>query len=108
MVVRRGEPGARTAPGRDSGTDAGMVTAELAVALPTVVLVAVLALSAVQIVMTQVRCRDAAGVAARLAARGERADVVEAAVTSTAPADSRLALRRDGDLFVASVSAHVH
>jgi hypothetical protein len=84
-----------------------MVTAELAVALPTVVLVTVLALSGVQIVMTQVRCRDAAGVAARLAARGESGDDVSAAVMSTAPADSHLALRREGDLVAASVSTHV-
>jgi hypothetical protein len=111
MVVRRGEPGARTAPDRDSdpesGPEAGMVTAELALALPTVVLVAVLALSGVQIVMTQVRCRDAAGVAARLAARGESGDVVSAAVTSTAPADSHLAMRREGELVAATVSTEL-
>ena len=84
-----------------------MVTAELAVALPAVVLIAVLALSGVQVAMTQVRCLDAAGVAARLAARGETADVVAAAVSSTAGGQTHLSIRREGDLVEASVGAQV-
>ena len=80
-----------------------MVTAELAVALPTVALVALLALSGVQVVMTQLRCRDAAGIAARLSARGETAAVVEMAVTAAAPAGGQLSVRRDGELVEATV-----
>jgi hypothetical protein len=84
-----------------------MVTAEIAVALPAVVLVALFALSGLQVEMTQLRCRDAAGIAARLAARGETAATVSSAVSSAAPAGSRLTLRRAGDLVEAQVSAQV-
>jgi len=84
-----------------------MVTAELAVALPTLVLVALLALAGVQLAMTQLECRDAAGVAARLAARGERADVVALAATSTAPDGSHLSITHDGELIEAVVRAQV-
>ncbi|MGA8980933.1 MAG: TadE family type IV pilus minor pilin [Pedococcus sp.] len=48
-----------------------MVTAELAVALPALVLVLVVALSAVTTVLDQVRCVDAARATARALARGE-------------------------------------
>ena len=84
-----------------------MVTAELAVALPTLVLVAMFAVSGLQVAMAQLACRDAAGVAARLAARGESDDVVAAAVGSTAPVGSHLSIRDDGNLVVASVHAQV-
>jgi Flp pilus assembly protein TadG len=84
-----------------------MVTAELAVALPALVLVALFALSGVQVAMTQLRCRDAAGVAARLAARGESATSVSTAMSSAAPPGVRLAVRRDGELVEAEVSAQV-
>ena len=103
MRARCGEPCALIA----LGSDGGMVTAELAVALPTLVLVALLALCGVQVVMAEVRCRDAAGVAARLAARDENADVVSAAVASAAAPGSSLALRRDGDLLIATVHTDV-
>ena len=48
-----------------------MATVELAVALPALVLVLVVALSAVTTVLDQVRCVDAARATARAAARGE-------------------------------------
>lgn len=50
--------------------EAGMVTAEIAVALPAVVLVLLLVLSAVSAGVTQLRVTDAARVAARQAAIG--------------------------------------
>lgn len=84
-----------------------MVTAELAVALPAVVLVALFALSGLQVAMTQLRCRDAAWIAARLTARGESAATVSAAMSSAAPPGVRLALRRDGELVQAQVSEQV-
>jgi Flp pilus assembly protein TadG len=52
-----------------------MATAEFAVAMPAVVLVLVLALSAVVSVMDQVRCVDAARATARALARGDPQDV---------------------------------
>ena len=84
-----------------------MVTAELAIALPVLVLVGLLAVCGVQAVLTQLRCRDAAGVAARLAGRGESDDVVAAAVAVAAPHGSTLSVRREGELVVASVQAQV-
>ncbi|HET7529593.1 MAG TPA: TadE family type IV pilus minor pilin [Mycobacteriales bacterium] len=59
--------------------DEGMVTAELAVALPTVVVVLLAAVTAVAAVGTQLRCTDAAASAARLLARGEPAAVARTA-----------------------------
>src|SRR3954454_18658401 len=47
-----------------------MVTAELAVALPTVVVTLVAAITALFAVTMQLRCTDAAATAARLVARG--------------------------------------
>lgn len=91
----------------EASIETGMVTAELAVALPAVVLVAMFALSGLQVEMTQLRCRDAAGIAARLAGRGETAATVSAAMSAGAPPGVRLALRRDGELVEAQVSAQV-
>ena len=84
-----------------------MVTAELAVTLPSVVLVALLALSGVQVAMAQLRCRDAAGIAARLSARGEATEVVGAAATSAAPARADLSVQREGELVLATVRTQV-
>jgi hypothetical protein len=63
-----------------------MVSAELALAIPTVVAVLVLGLSAVQMGVDQVRCVQAAGLGARALVRGDaearvRADVARAAPT---------------------------
>ena len=66
--------------------DEGMVTAELAVALPTVVVVLLAAVSALVAVSTQLRCTDAAATAARLVARGESVSVARAAVRDVAGA----------------------
>ena len=68
--------------------DTGMVTAETAVALPALVLVLLVALGAVNVATTQLRCADAAAVGARLAARGEPATTVRAAARAAAPGTS--------------------
>ncbi|WP_120313480.1 TadE family type IV pilus minor pilin [Mycobacterium alsense] len=70
-------------------------------------LVAVLALclAGVTAVSMQVRCVDAAREAARLAARGDERSALETA-RRIAPAGSRVQVRRDGDLLVATVVAH--
>lgn len=65
--------------------DRGMVTAELAVALPALVVVVAAALGGIAAMTAQVRCADAAATAARLAGRGEPAAVVAAATTAAAP-----------------------
>lgn len=63
--ARRPEPGTR------EGLETGSVTAELAVAMPALVLLLAVALTAVSAVTTQMRCVDAAREAARAAARGD-------------------------------------
>ncbi|WP_299446709.1 TadE family type IV pilus minor pilin [uncultured Phycicoccus sp.] len=65
--------------------DPGMVTAELAVAIPVLVVVLALALSAVRLGLDRVRVVDAAHVGARLAARGEGPLAVRAAALRAAP-----------------------
>lgn len=85
-----------------------MVTAELAVALPVLVLAGLLAVGWVQVVTTQLRCLDAAVVAARLAARGEATADVESVGHAAAPRDAHLTVSRTGDVVSASVVTRVH
>ena len=88
--------------------DSGMVTAELAVGLPVLVLAALLAVAGVQVVSAQLRCLDAAGVAARLAARGEPAGDVESIAHAVAPQSAQVSVARTGDVVAAAVAARVH
>ena len=74
-----------------------MVTAELAVALPSLVLVLAVALAAVDLGLAQVRCVDAARLGARLVARAEPQSVVLTAVRRAAPGDAHVAVARNGD-----------
>ncbi len=62
-----------------------MVTAELAVAVPAVVLVLAMCLAAVRVAVDQVRCVDAARIAARAAARGDPVEQVTSLGRSAAP-----------------------
>lgn len=55
----------------DADRQEGAASAELAVALPAVAVVLAAVLSVGQVVLTQVRCVDAARAGARAAARGE-------------------------------------
>ncbi|MDQ1603130.1 MAG: hypothetical protein QOE01_975 [Actinomycetota bacterium] len=76
------------------GQDRGSVTAETAVLLPALVVVLVLALWAVESVVTELRCVDAARVAARAAARGEPDRLVRAAALAAAPPHAQIQLTR--------------
>jgi hypothetical protein len=87
MTVR---PGRGEGAATGSAGEAGMVTAELAVALPTVVIVLLVAVGALVAVATQLRCTDAAATAARLVARGETATVARAAAREVAGAKARV------------------
>lgn len=62
-----------------------MVTAELAVAIPSVVLVLALCLGAAKAGVDQIRCVDAARVASRAAARGDDLARVRALAAEAAP-----------------------
>ncbi|MCK6080345.1 pilus assembly protein [Microbacterium sp. EYE_5] len=75
----------------------GSVAAEFAVTLPAVVLVIVLAVSALSVGGRHVRLEQAASQAARLAAREESADRVRDVAGAIAPG-SAVSTRRDGDV----------
>jgi Flp pilus assembly protein TadG len=76
-----------------------MVTAELALAVPTLLVLLSICLGLVGVVAARIRCIDAAGVAARLAARGESSATVAANARAIA-AHSVVTVRRWADGFV--------
>ncbi|EZP25188.1 TadE family type IV pilus minor pilin [Microbacterium oleivorans] len=82
----------------------GSVAAEFAVTVPAVVLVIVMAVSALSVGGRQGRLEHAAAQAARLAAREEPADRVRAAATALASGAS-VTTRRDGDLVCVDLTA---
>ncbi len=65
-----------------------MATAELAVALPALVVLVAAAMTAVSVLTAQLRCVDAAREGARAAARGEQAAVVRSLAERSGPAGS--------------------
>ena len=71
--------------------------------LPSVVLLAVLAVWAVMVGAAQLRCTDAAGVGARALARGEPAEEVRRVVAEVAPHGARVELGSAGELVVVEV-----
>lgn len=80
-----------------------MVTAELAVGLPVVVLTAAIAAAGIGLAAADLRCVATASVAARMAARGDDPAAVRASVAAQAP-QVRLTLTRDGQFVVAEAS----
>jgi hypothetical protein len=84
------------------------VTAEIAVALPALVLIVAIALWGVSVGAAHVACVDAARAGARAAARGEPMPAVRAAVLRAAPAGARVSARRDAELTVVAVSVEIH
>ena len=85
--------------------DRGMVTAELAVAVPVVVVVLALGLSAIRLGIDEVRCVDAARLAARALARDDsEASARELALTA-APPGASVSLRSGGGEVSATVAA---
>jgi hypothetical protein len=108
-VSRRPGPGRIAAAGPDprDGRETGMVTAELAVALPALVVVMVAALYGVALVTAQLRCADAAAVAARLAARGESSATVQSTALTAAPSGARLQLVDSATTVTATVTVRV-
>lgn len=106
MARTLGARGRRSrAPGRDR--ERGAATAELAVLLPALALVTVLAMWSVAVVVAQVRCVDAAGTGARALARGENPAVVREVVADVAPAGARLSFSRSRGLAIVQVRARV-
>ncbi len=92
---------------RSRRSDSGTATAEMAVALPALVLALAAALWAVLAGAAQVRCLDAAREGARVAARGDSEPLVLEAARRAAPAGAVVTVNRDGDLVRVSVRAEV-
>ncbi|WP_243791164.1 TadE family type IV pilus minor pilin [Saccharopolyspora gloriosae] len=84
--------------------DGGAVTVEAALGIGSVVAVFLLALSALSVLLSQLRCTDAAVEAARLAARGDRAGA-RVAVDRLAPAGATLTISTGDGLATAEVLA---
>lgn len=85
--------------------DGGMVTAELAVALPALVLVLGVLLGALALAADQVRCVDAASAAARSLARGEPAARAEGLARMLGPRQASVEPVVGPDLVTVRVSA---
>jgi hypothetical protein len=83
--------------------ESGMVTAEFAVVLPSVVLVLALSLGALGLALDQVRCVDAARAGARAASRGDSPRAVVLVASQAAPSEAMVSVSRFGDLVRVSV-----
>ena len=88
------------------GRDRGMVTAELAAALPVLVLVLAVALSAVAVVGARVRLQDAAREAARASARGDPG--VGRSLARAAAPGATITVARSGDAVAAVATEQLH
>ena len=86
--------------------ESGMITVELAAALPVLALLMLAGLSAVRVVDARERCLDAAREVARAAARGDDAAVARAG--AVAPGGARISIARGADEVTATVSLVVH
>ncbi|MEU8344959.1 TadE family type IV pilus minor pilin [Spirillospora sp. NPDC048832] len=84
-----------------------MATAEIAVALPALVLVTAAALWGLMAVSVQLTCTDAARTGARAAARGESLTAVRELVVRAVPKGATVRVHRDGATVHVDVSAPV-
>ena len=82
-----------------------MASAELAVAIPALVLVLAVALMGLRLGVDTLRCTDAARVGARVAARGEGVGAVRSAVLRDAPAGSAVSVSYAAGLVRVAVAA---
>ncbi|MEV3923399.1 TadE family type IV pilus minor pilin [Actinomadura coerulea] len=88
-------------------SDRGMATAEIAVALPSLVLITAMALWGVRAASIQLACTDAARSGARAAARGESLTAVRELVESGVPKEATVQLHRDEATVRVDISAPV-
>jgi Flp pilus assembly protein TadG len=87
--------------------DRGAVTAETALAVPSLVLVLLLAVWVLLGVTAQLRCLDAAHLGARAAARGESDQQVRSTVARVAPDGASVRVTRSEGVVEVRVSAEV-
>ncbi|TDD59072.1 hypothetical protein E1293_46645 [Actinomadura darangshiensis] len=84
-----------------------MATAEIAVALPALVLITAVALWGVTVASVQLTCTDAARAGARAAARGESLTAVRGLVVRAVPQKATVDVRRDEATVHVDISAPV-
>ncbi|TMQ80670.1 hypothetical protein ETD83_41705 [Actinomadura soli] len=87
--------------------DRGMATAEIAVALPTLVLITAIALWGLTAASVQLACTDAARTGARAAARGESLNAVRELVAKAVPEGATVKVSRDEATVQVDVSVPV-
>lgn len=87
--------------------DDGMVTAEAALVIPVLLAVTLTLAWAIGVGAAQVKLIDAAREGARLAARGEPQDVVDAAVRRAGPDGAHVEISRSGGTVSVRVVAEV-
>lgn len=102
------EPGSGRRPGSGPGRgwrgDRGYVTAETAMTVPVLVVVAGLLIWGVMAGVAQIECVDAARAGARAAARSEKpADVLRVA-REAAPSGAKVSVQRAGDVITVRVT----
>ncbi len=90
---------------RRRARDAGVATAEVAVALPALVVLVAAGMTAVSVLTAQLRCVDAAREAARAAARGESAAVVRSLAARSGPRGSQVEVSSPGEEVQVTVSS---
>ena len=90
-----------------TGGDRGTATAETAVVLPVLLVVLAMGVWVLAAVGAQLRCTDAAGVAARAAARGDDATSVRRAGLAVAPGSAELQVTNTADTVQVVVRAKV-
>lgn len=90
--------------GSEPSADRGSATAEVAIALPVVVLVLAVCLGGVNAALIRAQAQDAAAVAARMIARGDGESAARAHVGRVLPS-GRFALQSADDLRCVRVSA---
>lgn len=93
--------------GRWRPTDAGYATAEAALALPSLLVVLAVAVWVLACVGAQLRCVDAARVAARVAARGDSTTASVAAGRAAGPRGASVRITSTGSQVLVIVRAEV-
>ncbi|MBO2455521.1 pilus assembly protein [Actinomadura barringtoniae] len=88
--------------------DRGSATAEIAVALPGLVLIMVAALWGVMVASVQLACTDAARSGARAAARGESLATVREVVAHAVPSGAKVQASRDAETAEVVVTVQVN
>ncbi|MEU6354590.1 TadE family protein [Streptomyces sp. NPDC047072] len=85
--------------------DGGFVTAEAAMVLPVLVMVAMALVWGLLVMAAQIQCVDAARTGARVAARQDPVEAVVRVTRETAPRDAEVTLTREGDRVRVAVVA---